>query len=78
MSRIACACALLLSSVALADPPKLVITEIQYDPSSAERDEKQTEWVEITNAGADGLQEVDHFHLHLLGGRPLGRMLARE
>ena len=32
----------------------------------------------ITNAGADGLQEVDHFHLHLLGGRPLGRMLARE
>ena len=32
----------------------------------------------ITNAGVDGLQEVEHFHLHLLGGRPLGRMLARE
>lgn len=29
----------------------------------------------ITNAGAHGVQEVPHFHLHLLGGRPLGRML---
>ena len=31
----------------------------------------------IANAGRDGLQEVPHFHVHLLGGRPLGRMLAR-
>lgn len=31
----------------------------------------------IANAGPDGLQEVPHFHVHLLGGRPLGRMLAR-
>ena len=31
----------------------------------------------ITNAGADGVQEVPHYHLHILGGRPLGRMLAR-
>ena len=31
----------------------------------------------IANAGADGLQEVPHFHMHLLGGRPLGRMLGR-
>jgi len=30
----------------------------------------------IANAGVDGLQEVPHFHMHLLGGRPLGRMLA--
>ena len=29
----------------------------------------------IANAGEHGLQEVAHFHLHLLGGRPLGRML---
>jgi histidine triad (HIT) family protein len=29
----------------------------------------------ITNAGSHGVQEVPHFHLHLLGGRPLGRML---
>ncbi len=30
----------------------------------------------ITNAGVNGLQEVPHFHLHILGGHPLGRMLA--
>jgi len=29
----------------------------------------------ITNTGPHGVQEVPHFHLHLLGGRPLGRML---
>jgi hypothetical protein len=55
MSRIGCACVLLLTSIALADAPKLVITEIQFDPSSAERDDKQTEWVEIMNGGADDL-----------------------
>ncbi|WP_179378912.1 histidine triad nucleotide-binding protein [Jannaschia marina] len=31
----------------------------------------------ISNAGEHAVQEVPHFHLHLLGGRPLGRMLAR-
>ena len=29
----------------------------------------------ITNAGAHGVQEVPHFHLHIVGGNPLGRML---
>ncbi len=29
----------------------------------------------ISNAGEDGVQEVPHYHLHILGGRPLGRML---
>lgn len=29
----------------------------------------------ITNAGEDGGQEVPHYHLHILAGRPLGRML---
>lgn len=31
----------------------------------------------ISNAGEDAVQEVPHFHVHLIGGRPLGRMLAR-
>jgi diadenosine tetraphosphate (Ap4A) HIT family hydrolase len=31
----------------------------------------------ITNAGSDGVQEVPHYHLHILGGRPLGRMLQK-
>ncbi|PVA07570.1 HIT domain-containing protein [Thalassorhabdomicrobium marinisediminis] len=29
----------------------------------------------IANARADGVQEVPHFHLHILGGRNMGRML---
>lgn len=31
----------------------------------------------ITNAGANGLQEVPHYHLHILGGRVLGRLVER-
>ena len=31
----------------------------------------------ISNAGAHGVQEIPHFHLHLIGGRPLGRMLSK-
>ncbi|MGV8951088.1 MAG: HIT domain-containing protein, partial [Cypionkella sp.] len=27
----------------------------------------------ITNAAAHGMQEVPHYHLHILGGRPMGR-----
>ena len=29
----------------------------------------------ISNAGMDGVQEVPHLHVHILGGRDLGRML---
>ncbi len=29
----------------------------------------------ISNAGEHGVQEVPHYHLHILAGRPLGRML---
>jgi histidine triad (HIT) family protein len=29
-------------------------------------------WRLVTNVGEDGGQSVAHFHLHLLGGRPLG------
>jgi diadenosine tetraphosphate (Ap4A) HIT family hydrolase len=31
----------------------------------------------ITNVGTHGVQEVPHYHLHILGGRPLGRMLQK-
>jgi diadenosine tetraphosphate (Ap4A) HIT family hydrolase len=31
----------------------------------------------ISNCGDDGHQEVQHLHLHVLGGRPMGRMVAR-
>lgn len=29
----------------------------------------------ISNAGTNGMQEVPHFHLHILGGRMLGRLV---
>ena len=31
----------------------------------------------ISNAGFNGVQEVPHLHIHVLGGRPLGRMLTK-
>lgn len=30
----------------------------------------------VANTRQDGVQEVPHYHLHILGGRNLGRMLA--
>ena len=30
----------------------------------------------ISNAGINGVQEVPHFHMHILGGRPLGCILG--
>ncbi|MFC3060631.1 HIT domain-containing protein [Paenirhodobacter populi] len=29
----------------------------------------------ITNAGPDGMQEVPHFHMHILAGRPIGPLV---
>ncbi len=31
----------------------------------------------LSNIGRDGHQEVPHFHLHVFGGRPLGRMVPK-
>ena len=31
----------------------------------------------LANTGRDGGQEVPHFHVHLFGGRPLGRMISK-
>ena len=32
----------------------------------------------IANSGRDGVQDVPHFHMHVLAGRPLGPMLTRR
>ena len=32
----------------------------------------------IANTGEAGVQEVPHMHMHILSGRPLGRMLPKE
>ncbi|UWQ98787.1 HIT domain-containing protein [Rhodobacteraceae bacterium S2214] len=31
----------------------------------------------IANSRDDGVQEVPHFHMHIIGGKPLGRMLPK-
>jgi histidine triad (HIT) family protein len=31
----------------------------------------------IANIGPDGHQEVPHLHFHVLGGRPMGRMVSK-
>ena len=31
----------------------------------------------LANTGRDGRQEVPHFHVHIFGGAPLGRMLSK-
>lgn len=31
----------------------------------------------ISNAGVHGVQEVPHLHVHILAGRPIGRMVSR-
>ena len=32
----------------------------------------------LANMGEDSHQEVPHFHVHIFGGRPLGRMLSER
>jgi histidine triad (HIT) family protein len=32
----------------------------------------------ISNAGRDGMQEVPHYHVHIMGGRMLGRLVEPE
>lgn len=32
----------------------------------------------ISNAGTHGVQEVPHYHMHLLGGGGMGRMVSRD
>jgi histidine triad (HIT) family protein len=41
----------------------------------ARKEKLEKGWRLIVNTGAHGGQEVPHLHLHVLGGRPLGRML---
>jgi histidine triad (HIT) family protein len=32
----------------------------------------------LSNQGVYGGQEVPHYHVHIFGGRPLGRMISPE
>jgi histidine triad (HIT) family protein len=35
-------------------------------------------WRMLSNIGADGGQEVPHLHIHIFGGRPMGRMVPKQ
>lgn len=37
---------------------------------------EETGFRSIANTGEHGGQEVPHFHMHIVGGKPLGRMLT--
>ncbi len=41
----------------------------------ARQEKLERGWRLIANTRSEGGQEVDHLHLHVLGGRPLGSML---
>jgi histidine triad (HIT) family protein len=41
-----------------------------------ENDLTETGFRTIANAGVNSGQEVPHFHVHLLGGKPMGPMVA--
>ena len=32
----------------------------------------------ISNAGTDGVQDVPHLHVHIMGGRHMGRMVTQQ
>ena len=38
-------------------------------------DLKESGYRLITNSGSDGGQEVSHYHVHIIGGEPLGRKI---
>lgn len=44
---------------------------------TAEKGLKETGFRTIANTGLNGGQEVPHFHLHIVGGKKLGPMLAQ-
>lgn len=39
---------------------------------------KDDGWRMLSNIGANGGQEVPHLHVHIFGGRRLGRMVPKE
>ena len=48
-----------------------IATQIGVDPANGDG------YRFLTTAGLHGVQEVPHMHVHLLAGRPLGRMVQR-
>jgi histidine triad (HIT) family protein len=54
---------------------KLAGRLLQVAADVARKEKLEEGWRLIANSGVNAGQEVAHLHLHVLGGRPLGRML---
>ena len=68
----------------LASASDAIIIGFQVRPSINARNLAEKEGIAengyrlLINCGAHGNQEVFHLHMHLVGGKPLGRMLPRN
>ncbi len=56
----------------------LVVSITRVIGKIAEKLELKDGYRIITNVGSYGGQEVPHLHFHLLGGRPLGKLVAES
>jgi len=64
-----------LASMEELEDPALAGALLQAVGKVARQEKLDKGWRLIANTGPDGGQEVEHLHLHVLGGRRLGRML---
>lgn len=61
---------------AKASPEEVKALFAAVDKIAGEQGVKDTGFRTIANTGLNGGQEVPHFHLHILGGNPIGPMVA--
>ena len=64
-----------VASLSELDDEKLAGRLLAVAAELARREKREQGWRLIANSGEHGGQEVPHLHLHVLGGRKLGRML---
>lgn len=64
-----------VASLSELDDEKLAGRLLAVAAELARREKLEQGWRLIANSGEHGGQEVPHLHLHVLGGRKLGRML---
>jgi histidine triad (HIT) family protein len=62
----------------IADHHGEVLADLMQSAAHLARTEgiDESGWRLIANVGSDGGQHVFHLHFHLLGGRPLGRLVG--
>lgn len=61
-----------------ADPEEIIGFEKAIGKIAQETGVAVTGYRLISNSGPDSHQEVPHYHVHILGGRPLGALLVEK